>query len=87
MTNSVYTLDKKRTALIRRKFGVGKVKLQVEQAREGRANEDHLQIDQKCGRDMKRTIKTSDMALRLVEFIRHRVHRLQVLLTHELRFL
>ena len=50
------------------------MKLQVEQAREGRANEDHLQIDQKCGRDMKRTIKTSDMALRLVEFIRHRVH-------------
>ena len=45
--------------------------LQIEQAREGSVNEDHMQINQKCGRDMKRTIKTSDMALLLIEFIRH----------------
>ena len=36
----------------------------LEQAREGSANEDHLQItNQKCARDVKRTIETSDMAL------------------------
>ena len=42
LTKSVQTLDKKRTALIRRKFGVGEAKLQVEQACEGSANEDHF---------------------------------------------
>jgi len=49
----------------------------LEHAREGSANEDHfannqwgsvLQItDQKCARNVKRTIKTSDMALLLIE--------------------
>ena len=45
----------------------GEAKSQVdklEQACEGSANEDHLQItNQKYTRDVKRTIKTSDMAL------------------------
>ena len=37
------------------------------------ANEDHLQItNQKCARNVKSTIKTSDMAQLLMEFIRHR---------------
>ena len=58
------------------------MKLQVEQAREGSANEDHF-----C-RDMKRTIKTSDMALQnsFGIAIDSPSSTLQVLLTHELCF-
>ena len=44
LTKFVQTLDKKRTAHIRQKFGVGDAKSQVEQAREGSANEDHFRI-------------------------------------------
>ena len=52
---------------------------QVEQTCEGNVNEDHfannqweslLQITiQKCARSVKRTIKTSDMALLLIELV------------------
>ena len=44
MTKSVYTLDKKCTALIKRKFGVKYSTL--EQAHEGSANEDHFANNQ-----------------------------------------
>jgi len=45
------------------------------QAREGSANEDHFAImeitfaNNKCARNVKRTIKTSDMALLLTESV------------------
>ena len=73
----------------------GEAKSQVdklEQAREGSANEDHLQItNQKCARDVKRTIKTSYMALLI--YLPSSFAIFDVLidcefpLTHELRFL
>ena len=77
MTKSVYTLDKKHTALIKQKFGVGEAKL--EQAHEGSANEDHFannqwgsllqKTNQTSTRNVKRAIKTSDMALLLMELL------------------
>ena len=43
LTKTVQTLDKKRTAPIKRKLEVGEAKyLQVKQAHEGSANEDHF---------------------------------------------
>ena len=71
LTKPIQTLDKKRTALIERKFGVGKGKYSTtgqEQAHS--VNEDHFTMgitfaiaNQKCARNVKRTMKTSDMAL------------------------
>ena len=39
----------------------------LEQASEGSVNEDHFANNQKCARNAKRTIKTSDMVLLLIK--------------------
>ena len=42
----------------------------LEQAREGSANKDHFAIaNQKCARNVKRTIKTSDTALLFIKLV------------------
>ena len=92
LTKSVQTLDKKRTALIRRKFGVGEAN--YKQSKHAKVVQTRNNFAGKCGRDMKRTKNirhgTASYRIHLASpLIRHpqRVHRLRVTLTHELRFL
>ena len=69
------------TALIKQKLGVSKENIPQVDNRAGSANEDHI-WNQKYDRNVKRTIKMSDMALLLIGIIRQNCHSRHI---HRLR--